>query len=108
MLLLGAVAASLASHQPQLALTLPAGLLINAVFFHIGAFLWMRGRFSPGLITAVLLFIPLGVECFRVALRDRLVTPHGMVEPVMLALFLLMVPIIFMRLKDKPYFRQQR
>ena len=108
MLLLGMVAAVLAPTHPEFALTLPAGLLINALFFHIGSFLWKRRRFSPGLITAVLLFFPLGIECFRVALRHNLITPYGMIEPGVLAMGVMMTPIVFIRLKDKPYFRQPR
>jgi hypothetical protein len=67
-IVLGAVAAELAATQPMLALAFPAVMLINATFFHVGPFLTTRGRFSPGLITAVVLFYPIGIACFR---RDR-------------------------------------
>ena len=108
MLLVGTVAAVLTPHHPEIGLTIPAFLLMNAFFAHIGAFLWRRGRFSPGLITAVLLFLPLGIQCFRLALRERLISPGRIVEPVLLAAGLMVIPVIFMRLKDQPYFRQPR
>ncbi len=39
-------------------------MLINAVFFHILPVIRTKGRFSPGLATAVVLFLPLGTAIF--------------------------------------------
>src|ERR1035441_2124837 len=64
-ILLGVVCAEVARTVPMIALALPALMLINATFFHVLPFIWMRGRFSPGLITAVLLFYPIGILCYR-------------------------------------------
>jgi hypothetical protein len=44
---------------PEVSLTFPALALINSLFFHIGPPLVQR-RFSPGTITAALLFLPSG------------------------------------------------
>jgi hypothetical protein len=42
-------------------------MLINAVFFHILPFVRMGGRFSPGLVTAILLLLPTGIAVWRKA-----------------------------------------
>lgn len=64
-IVLGIVAAELAPAWPLFALSFPALMIINAIFFHVGPFAWARGRFSPGLATAVLFFLPLGVLAVR-------------------------------------------
>ncbi len=50
---LGVVAANLAGSQPAIAPGFPALTLINATFFHVAPFIRQKGRFSPGLFTAV-------------------------------------------------------
>ncbi len=53
MVVLGIAAANLAPAAPGIALGFAGLMLINAIFFHIAPFIWTRGRFSPGLFTAV-------------------------------------------------------
>ena len=60
-IVLGTAAAEIAPALPAVALGFPALMLINATFFHVAPVIWTRGRFSPGVITAVLLFFPLGL-----------------------------------------------
>jgi hypothetical protein len=109
--LTNAVVISLGIAQAELAPTLPLAplmfaslMLINAVFFHILPFVIMRGRFSPGLVTAILLFFPAGIAVWREA---------GVAvdwTTVMLAILggaaLMAYPIIMLNLKNRPYFRQ--
>ena len=66
-IVLGVVCAEMAGRLPVVGLAFPALMLINATFFHLGAFVWTRGRFSPGLISAILLFYPMGIWCFKSA-----------------------------------------
>src|SRR5271170_4582964 len=54
------VAAMIAPEYPSVALGFPALMLINGTFMHILPFIRKRGRFSPGLITSVTMFLPLG------------------------------------------------
>src|SRR6185437_7208914 len=63
-IVLGIVAANLARHHPGIALAFPALMLINATFFHVLPFARTAGRFSPGLITAIVLFYPIGIACY--------------------------------------------
>src|SRR6201992_3427310 len=58
---LGIAQAELAPTLPLAPLMFASLMLINAVFFHILPFVRMGGRFSPGLVTAVLLFLPTGI-----------------------------------------------
>lgn len=44
--------------RPALSLVIPAATLVNAIFFHILPTI-VQGRISPGLYTAVLLYVPL-------------------------------------------------
>ena len=105
---LGAVAAELAATQPMLALAFPAVMLINATFFHVGPFLVTRGRFSPGLITAVVLFYPLGIACFRRAAVDGHLDGGTLTGALVLGAALMAAPVALLKLKDTAYFRQDR
>lgn len=102
-IVLGIVAAEIAPTLPAVALGFPALMLINATFFHVAPVLWTRGRFSPGLITALLLFFPLGVETIRAAHADALAlgTAFG------IGALLMATPIVFLKLKERPYFDQR-
>jgi hypothetical protein len=107
-IVLGAVAAELAATQPMLALAFPAVMLINATFFHVGPFLMTRGRFSPGLITAVVLFYPIGLACFRRAAADGHLDGGTLAGSLILGAALMAAPVVLLRLKDRACFRQDR
>ncbi len=107
-IVLGFVAANLAEAAPGVALAFPALMLINALFFHIAPFVVTRGRFSPGLVTAVLLFLPIGTACYVAADHAGLLHSGNLVESFVLAALLMAIPIVLLRVKSKPYFRQDR
>jgi Protein of unknown function with HXXEE motif len=102
--ILGVVAAIIAPRWPILALGFAGLMLINATFFHVAPFLWTRGRFSPGLITAMVLFFPLGIATMRAGHLDAI----GLAEALGIGALMMATPIIFLKLKDKPYFNQDR
>jgi hypothetical protein len=58
---------------PEVSLALPASLLTNALLFHILPTV-AQGRFSPGTITAVVLYLPLCAWAYRCAWRDGILT----------------------------------
>jgi hypothetical protein len=105
---LGAVAAELAATQPMLALAFPAVMLINATFFHVGPFLVTRGRFSPGLITAVILFYPIGIACFRRVAADGHLDSGTLAGALALGAALMAAPVVMLKAKDRLYLRQDR
>ena len=103
---LGAVAAELAATVPVLALAFPALMLINASFFHVLPFLRTRGRFSPGLITALVLFYPVGLVCYWRAGLDGRLDAATVLGSLVIGAGLMASPVVLLKLKDRPYFRQ--
>jgi hypothetical protein len=95
-----------APRLPALALGFAALMLINATFFHVAPFLVKRGRWSPGLITALVLFYPLGIECYRVQSHLVGLSTGEIVTSALVGALLMATPIIFLKLKDRPYFKQ--
>jgi len=103
-IVVGVVAAEIAPIWPAVALGFPALMLINATFFHLAPLIWTRGRFSPGLITALLLFFPLGVETILTAHAE----PAALMGAFGIGALLMATPIVFLKLKMNPYFDQTR
>jgi hypothetical protein len=103
-MVLGIVAAEIVPTWPAVALGFPALMLINATFFHVAPVVWTRGRFSPGLITALLLFFPLGIGSMRAAHADG----AALATAFTVGALLMVTPIVFLKLKGRPYFDQTR
>lgn len=104
----GIAAANLAAHWPLLALTFPAVMLINATFFHILPVIRTHGRFSPGLFTAVVLFLPVGFACYWRAAADGALGPGTLISSLVLGAILMASPVVLLKIKSWPYFRQDR
>ncbi len=107
-IVLGIVAANLAGRWPGIALAFPALMLINATFFHVLPVVISRGRFSPGLFTAVVLFYPIGIACYWRAAADGELGAGALIGSLVLGALLMASPIVLLRIKDTPYFRQDR
>jgi len=104
----GIAAANLAAHWPLLALTFPAVMLINATFFHILPVIRTHGRFSPGLFTAVVLFWPVCIACYWRTAADGALGAGTLIGSLMLGAILMASPIVLLKIKTRPYFRQDR
>jgi hypothetical protein len=63
------VLASIGWKRPTLSLIIPAATLVNAIFFHIMPTIVQR-RVSPGVYTAVLLYVPFSSWALVGAWRD--------------------------------------
>lgn len=105
-IVLGVVCSEVAQTWPMIGLALPALMLINATIFHIGAFVWTRGRFSPGLISAVLLFIPLGIFCFLSAERAGVLTPSVGLGAFAIGAALMAAPLLLLKAQSTSHFKQ--
>lgn len=92
---------------PAFSLCLPALMLINATFFHVLPFLVTRGRFSPGLGTAVLLFYPVGIWSYVGARADGVLSSRVGLLSFLIGAALMAFPIILLKLRLQPYFKQQ-
>lgn len=105
-IVLGIVQAQLAGVLPIVALAFAALMLINATFFHVLPIIVTKGRFSPGAITAVLLFYPIGIGMYRTAAANGMLTRGTLLGSMLGGAVLMAYPIILLRLKGLPYFRQ--
>jgi len=105
-IVLGLVQAHLSYLLPIVPLTFAALMLINATFFHVLPMMAAHGRFSPGALTAVLLFYPVGIGMYRAAARQGLASPALVIGSVIAGAGLMLFPILLMRLRMLPYFRQ--
>lgn len=102
---LGIAAAQIGWRIPAIALAFPALMLINAVFFHIAPFVVTK-KFSPGLISAVAIFLPLGFWLFYGAAQDGVLSATTFLGAVALGAGLMACPVVMLKLKDKPFFKQ--
>jgi hypothetical protein len=90
--------------NPVFALAFPALMLINAFFFHVMPVLVTR-KFSPGLITAVVLFFPIGLKTFRMAV-DSGVSRGEIIGAFLIGITLMAFPIFLLKTKNYPLFKQ--
>ena len=104
-LFLGIACASIGWRHPLLALAYPGLMLINALFFHIIPVIVTR-QFSPGLITACLLFLPTCFWAFRQALAMQ-VSITTILLAIGVGVLLMGYPILLLRTKDLPFFDQK-
>ena len=104
---LGIAQAHLAPLLPLAPLTFASLMLINAVFFHILPFARTRGRrFSPGLVTAILLFFPIGIALWWKAGDEALLDRTTVMAAIAGGAALMAYPIVMLNLRGRPYFRQ--
>jgi hypothetical protein len=102
----GIAQAMLAPTLPWAPLIFASVMLINAIFFHILPVVRFKGRFSPGVVSAVVLFLPLGIAMWRRAAGDGSLDPATIVIGAGGGAVLMAAPIVMLNLRSKPYFRQ--
>jgi Protein of unknown function with HXXEE motif len=85
---------------PEASLAFPALALINAVFFHIDPTL-VRRVFSPGVLTAVLLFLPVGIWSYYGAYLDGVLTLRAGVFYAFLVAIFITYPLALVGIKRR-------
>jgi hypothetical protein len=75
--ILGICCASIGWRLPEFSLIYPALMTINAVFFHILSSVILR-RIFPGVITALVLFLPIVTAIYAAAAQDGVLTPRAL------------------------------
>lgn len=96
-----AIAAAMVGWRaPAFSLIMPATFVINGVFFHIGPTLIQR-RLSPGVITSLLLYLPLGAWLYYGAWRDGVLSPQVLIISSLGGAAVMAWPIILLKLKKK-------
>lgn len=107
-IILGISCSSVAWSLPAYALSLPALMLINATLFHVLPFIKTKGRFSPGLGTAVLLFYPISIWAYYGAYLDGVLTVSALTISFIIGAILMASPIVMLKLRLHPYFNQDK
>ncbi|PZQ99366.1 MAG: HXXEE domain-containing protein [Cereibacter sphaeroides] len=105
---LGIVAANMSTALPGFALSFPALMIINALVFHILPVIRTRGRYSPGVFTAVVLFLPIAWLTFSAANRAGLLAIGTAIAAFVIGALLMAMPIVLLHIKSRPYFRQNK
>jgi hypothetical protein len=105
---LGISCSEVAWSLPAYSLSLPALMLINATFFHVLPFLTTKGRFSPGLGTAVLLFYPVAIWTYYGAYVDGVLSASTLILSFIIGAMLMASPIVMLKLRFHPYFNQDQ
>jgi hypothetical protein len=103
--LFGCISAIIGWKCPAIALAYPAFMLINTIFFHVLPVLKSR-RFFSGLLTALLLFIPVASLVYYGAGIDRVISIKSITFSIIIGIFFMAYPIILQKLKTKPFFQQ--
>jgi hypothetical protein len=104
-LITGIAAASLSGSAigPNLVVAFATLLAINVIFFHVLPMLANRGRFSPGTISGVLLFLPVAWYVFR---TQNLAT-NELIGAVLIGALVILWPMILLKLRGTRYFSGQ-
>lgn len=105
-IVLGIVQGEVAATMPMAVGTFAALMLINATFFHILPMIVTRGRWSPGVFTAVVLFYPLGIAIFRKLLAAPDFTTSHVLLAFVYGALLMATPIVMLHVRGRPYFKQ--
>ena len=92
---------------PSFALSLPALMFINGTFFHVLPWILTRGRFSPGLGTAVLTFYPVAAWAYLGARADGVLSLEVFLLSLMFGAVLMASPIVMLKLSRHRYFVQR-
>jgi hypothetical protein len=100
LVILGVIAAMLAPAMPMLALAFVAMLVINVTFFHLLPMLIAGGQFSPGVISGVLLFYPIGYYAYS----GSGATQTTMIWAIVIGAAVILWPMLLLKLKEQPYF----
>ena len=86
---------------PVLALAYAAFLVINAVFFHILPMIISGGKFSPGVLTGVFLFLPIGYYAYTGVNLPQ----NTIIWSVVIGAAIIAWPVLLLKLREQPYFR---
>lgn len=105
-IVLGIMQAETAATLPLMPAIFAAVMLINATFFHVLPMIVTRGRYSPGVFTAVVLFYPVGIAIFAKLVALPGFATAYLILALIFGALLMAYPIVMLHLKQRPYFRQ--
>lgn len=80
-------------------------MVINAVFFHLVPTATQK-RFSPGLMTALFLFLPMAGWIYYGAYQDGVLTSRALVISSLGGVLVMAYPAVLSKTKGRGIFRQ--
>jgi len=101
--LYGCISAIIGWKCPYFALSYPAFMLINAIFFHIIPVIASK-RFSPGSITGIVIFLPVSFAIYHAAWIDNTISAGNVLLSLIIAALIMLYPIALQKLKNKRFF----
>lgn len=102
---LGIAQAMMAAELPLAPLSFAALMIINTLFFHVAPVLVTR-HFSPGVMSALLVMLPVGISFFWIAVREGHAGLGTCVAAFAIGALLMAYPVAMLRIRSKPMFRQ--
>lgn len=104
-ILFGCVSSIIGWKCPMIALSFPALMLVNTIFHLVPVI--KSGRFSPGLITALVLFAPIAALTYYGASVDNVISVKSIVFSSLFGVIFMAYPISLQIIKTKSFFLQQ-
>jgi len=103
-LFLGLSCAEVGWSHPTFSLVFPAAMLVNAMIFHIIPYVRSKRQFSPGMFTAIFLFLPIGLGSYNVAMDLGVHTKALVISGVCGAL-VMAFPVFLLKTKNLDFFK---
>lgn len=103
-LFLGLSCAEVGWSHPTFSLIFPAAMLVNALIFHIIPYVRSKRQFSPGMFTAIFLFLPIGLGSYKVAMDLGVLTKALVISGVCGAL-VMAFPVFLLKTKNLGFFK---
>lgn len=103
---MGIACASVGWHHPVVALAFPALMIVNAIFFHVLPAIIKRKN-SPGLFTAVILFIPIAFKAYHDAVLLK-ISASSITLSIIAGVLIMAYPIVLLKTKELPFFQAIR
>ncbi|HAL81285.1 MAG TPA: HXXEE domain-containing protein [Mucilaginibacter sp.] len=104
MLFVGIACAEVGWSHPTFSLIFPAILIINALISHVLPYIRSKRKFSPGLFTAIFLFLPIGFGCFNTAMGLGVHT-KSLILAGLCGAFLAVYPFFLVKTKNLDFFK---
>jgi hypothetical protein len=103
-IILGISCAEIGWRLPEFSLIYPALMVINAIFFHLSPTFFYR-RYSPGLITALIFFLPLSGWLYYGAYQDNVLTGRALLFSTIGGVLVMAYPFVLMKTAGSRLFR---
>ncbi len=101
---LAAAGAMIGWRSPELSLAVPALFAVNAIFFHVLPTIVQR-RFSPGVFTAVVVYLPVAAWAYWAADRDGVLDLRAVLVSAAGGVLLMAFPVALIKLRRAPWVR---